>query len=129
MQRRQETNKRAVGALMNHLHLWNHVDGPAPEDELLDPSEISLLAARDCCQALARMAEEHGNKRNELATYIDEITEAVASIQLLTWESIRVDRFSLTPPELYDESRERAGASGTSGRRGIASVCSAGRYA
>ncbi len=73
------------------------------EDELLNPSEISLLSARDCCQALARMAEEYGNKRNEIATYVDEITEAVASIQLLTWESIRVDRFSLTPPELYYE--------------------------
>ena len=86
---------------MNNLHLWNHVDGPAPEDELRNPSEISLLAAKDSCRALACLAEAHGSSRNELATYVDEITEAVTSITLLSWESIRVDRFSLTPPELY----------------------------
>ena len=88
---------------MNNLHLWNHVDGPAPEDELLNPSEIALLVANDCCQALDRMAEAYGTVKNELATYVEEITAAVNSIKLLSWESIRVDRFSLTPPELYYE--------------------------
>jgi hypothetical protein len=101
MERRQETNKRAVDVLMNHLQIWNHVDGPPPEEELLDPSEIAILSAKDCCHALARMAEAHGSAKNELVTYVEEVTEAVASIQMLTWESIRVDRFSLTPPELY----------------------------
>ena len=86
---------------MNHLQIWNHVDGPSPEDELLDPSEIAILSAKDCCHALGRMAEAHGNAKNELATYVEEVTMAVTSIQMLTWESIRVDRFSLTPPELY----------------------------
>ena len=102
-ERRQENNQRAVDVLMSNLHLWNHVDGPSPEDELLNPSEIALLAAKDCCQALSRMAEAHGTVKNELATYVEEITTAVNSIKLLSWESIRVDRFSLTPPELYYE--------------------------
>ena len=100
-ERRKDTNVRAVVVLMNNLHLWSHVDGPAPETELLDPSEVTLLAAKDCCSALAHLADEHGDNRNELAVYVSEITEAVSSIQLLSWESIRTDRFSLTPPELY----------------------------
>ena len=103
MERRQDTNARAVVVLMNNLHLWNHVDGVAPEDELLNPSEIGLLAAKDSCHALARLVEDYGDNHNELAIYVKEITEAVSSIQLLSWESIRVDRFSLTPPELYYE--------------------------
>ena len=60
-ERRQETNTRAVAVLMNNLNLWNHVDGPAPEDELRNPSEISLLAAKDSCRALACLAEAHGS--------------------------------------------------------------------
>lgn len=100
-ERRKDTNARAVRVLMSNLHLWTHVDGPAPQAELFSPSEIALLAARDCCGALARLADEHGDNRNELAVYVSEITAAVSSIQLLCWESIRVDRFSLTPPELY----------------------------
>ena len=94
-ERRQDMNKRAVMVLMDHLHLWNHVDGPAPEDELLEPSEIALLTARDCCHTLARIGEAHGSNQNELTTYVDEVKEAVASIQLLTWESIRVVWVSL----------------------------------
>ena len=62
-ERRQETNARAVAVLMNNLHLWNHVDGPAPGDELLNPSEIALLAAKDSCRALACLAEAHGSSR------------------------------------------------------------------
>jgi hypothetical protein len=100
-ERRLETNALAVGVLMNNLHLWNHVDGPLPEAELLNPSEIALLAAKDSCCALARLAEDYGDNRNEFDVFVTEITDAVASIQLVTWESIRVDRFSLTPPELY----------------------------
>ena len=89
-ERRQETNQRAVDVLMSNLHLWCHVDGPPPEEELRDPSEIALLAAKECCHALNLMAEAHGTAQNELATFVEEITGAVDSLKMLTWESIRV---------------------------------------
>ena len=76
-----------------------HVDGPSPEDELVDPTELALLEAKHCCEALARMAEAHGSAQNELHVYVEEITKAVSAIKIVSWEAIRQDRFTLTPPD------------------------------
>ena len=100
-ERRHHDNKRAVDVLMNNLHLWNHVDGPHPEEDLREPEEVTLLAAKNCCGALARMVDAHGTAQNDLGTYVEEITLAISIIKRLDWESIRIDRFSLTPTELY----------------------------
>ena len=100
-ERRQHDNKRAVEVLMNNLHLWNHVDGAHPEEHLKEPGEATLLTAKECCEALARMVDEHGTVQNDLGTYVEEITLAISMIKRLDWESIRIDRFSLTPIELY----------------------------
>ena len=59
-ERRLDDNGRSVDVLLNNMHLWSHVDGPHPED-LRAPSEVALLEAKQCCEALARMAEAHGN--------------------------------------------------------------------
>ena len=123
-ERRLDDNKRSVDVLMNNRHLWSHVsdckyinvsalppaptrtvlalvhvDGPSPEDELVDPTELALLEAKQCCEALARMAEAHGSAQNELHVYVEEITKAVSAIKIVSWEAIRQDRFTLTPPD------------------------------
>ena len=48
---------------------------------------------------LARMAEAHGSAQNELDVYVEEITKAVSAIKVVSWEAIRQDRFTLTPPD------------------------------
>lgn len=102
-ERRLEENGLAVDALLNNSQLWRHVGGPDPE-LLRQPCEADLIAARAAAKKLRCMLIAHGDKAQDgLDVFAEECIQAVAALKQVTWESIRRERFFLTPKGLYDE--------------------------
>ena len=101
-ERRIDNNETAVNVLLGNLQLWYHVNGPRPE-RLYRPSEADLANARTSAAALRRMIAAHGEQDDGLQAFAEEVCQAADSIKQVSWEAIRLERFSLTPFALYGE--------------------------
>ena len=99
-EKRTAANAEAATILHNNQHLWQSVGGPSP-DALFRPSATDLEKAQQCCEVLARMKEV--DDRDGISEFADEIAKAVGMLKSVEWESIRKDKFSLTPAALFTD--------------------------
>ena len=99
-EKRAAANAEATTILHNNHHLWKSVGGPWPDD-LFRPSPSDLEKAQQCCEVLEHMTEV--DDRDGLSEFTAEITKAVGMLKSVEWESIRRDKFSLTPAALFTD--------------------------
>ena len=57
--------------------------------------------AQQCCVVLEKMKET--DDRDGLSEFVAEITKAVGALKSVEWESIRKEKFSLTPLALFTD--------------------------
>ena len=99
-ERRSEDNAKAAVVLRQNGGTWKHVGGPDPET-LFAPSEDALERCRHACERLDQLRS--ADDPDGLDEYTAEMKQAVASLKSLAWETIRIERFHMTPPALYSE--------------------------
>ena len=99
-ERRSEDNAKAAVVLRQNGGTWKHVGGPDPET-LFAPSENALERCRHACERLDQLRS--ADDPDGLDEYTAEMKQAVASLKSLAWETIRIERFHMTPPALYSE--------------------------
>ena len=97
-----QDNARAVETLLCHVGLWRLVCGPDP-NSLQSPTEDLVARAQ---QAAARLQDLHfsvAEMEKGHESFALDLQTAVAKIRVTSWDSIRRERFSLTPEALFDE--------------------------
>ena len=98
---RLDNNSLAVDTIQEHRALWFQAGGVDP-DLLATPTKYHLDAVAKTVQTLNKMLEKHG-PTGGLDSFVEALELAAAKLKVVSWESIREDRFSLTPKTLYDE--------------------------
>ena len=102
--RHVDGNCNAVERLRCQTGIWQRALGPGPE-RLLKPNEIYLHPAHQAATALQRMIDrrEVGEGDANLEALVQDCVEATKMLRIVTWEAIRLERFSITPEGLFDE--------------------------
>ena len=98
---RMQTNLEAVAVLEANFKMWNLVAGPCPE-HLKDPSEEALHCANEAKRHLERIRDEQQVAPDNAAAIAGECVRAVESLTSLQMESIRRERFPMTPQMLFE---------------------------
>ncbi len=98
--KRLETNAVQVDMIHENRDLWFQAGGCDP-DLLKNPTEQLLEHAHKIMETLNKMLQAHG-PQDGLDSFVEGLTQAVKKIKLCDWDAIKKDRFSLTPPGLYD---------------------------
>ncbi len=107
-QTRLDTNAAAVDVLLSHLDVWQHIGGqPHPED-LREPTDAALVLAKETAINLSKYREAHEDSHDGLGIFCDACHKAVDSIKSLDWETIRRDKYSLTPETVFHELARNA---------------------
>ena len=100
-QQRAEENARVVDVLHNNIHLWKYLGGPDPE-LLFRPCRGNLERCWEASEAAGALRKSEAD-RDGIMEFTDEIMKAVGSLTSLEWEDIRVERFNMTPPALFQD--------------------------
>ena len=98
---RKQKNLDAVAVLESNFKMWNFVAGPCLE-HLKDPSEEALYYANEAKRELERIRDEQQDAPDNAAAIAGECVRAVESLASLQMESIRRERFPLTPQMLFE---------------------------
>ena len=98
---RKQKNLEAIVVLEANFKMWNLVNGPCPE-HLKDPSEESLYYANEAKQHLERIRDEQRDTPDNTAAIAGECVRAVEALASLQMESIRRERFPMTPQMLFE---------------------------
>jgi len=93
--KRLENNALAVDGIQENRELWFHARGCDP-DLLLTPTQLLMKHASDTVDKLHAMLKAHGPDGG-LDSFVEDLTNAVKKIKIVSWEAIKKDRFNLTP--------------------------------
>ena len=100
--KRLENNALAVDRIQENRSLWFDADGCDP-DLLKTPTEQLLTYVDETVVLnLAKMLDKRGSAGG-LDSFVEDLTQAVKKIKVVTWDVIKQDRFSLTPDGLYQD--------------------------
>ena len=97
---RVQRNLEAVEVLAANFKMWNHVGGPCFE-YLKDPSEEALERAHEAKEFLIKLRDqpESGDNTPAIASECIKAVDALASLNM---ETIRQDKFPLTPETIFE---------------------------
>ena len=98
---RMQKNLEAVAVLEANFKMWNLVAGPFP-GYLKDPSEEALHYAYEAKRHLERIRDEQRDAPDNAAAIAGECVRAAESLASLQMESIRRERFPMTPQMLFE---------------------------
>jgi hypothetical protein len=97
---RVQRNQEAVSVLEANFKMWNHVGGLCFE-YLKDPSEEALDRAHEAKECLIKLRDQPESADNTPAI-ASECIKAVDALASLNLETIRRDKFPLTPETLFE---------------------------
>ena len=97
---RAEQNAKVVDLLTENFAIWGHVHGISP-DKLFRPRKTDIELAKQACNRLRQLAITE--PRDGLEEFAEEATRAIDLLTSLEWEDIRIERFNLTPREVFSE--------------------------
>ena len=107
-QTRLDTNAAAVDVLLAHLDVWQHIGGQPHPDDLREPTDAALVLAKETAINLSKYREAHEDSHDGLGIFCDACHKAVDSVKSLDWETIRRDKYSLTPESIFNELARNA---------------------
>jgi len=99
--KRLENNALAVDRIQDNRELWFRAGGCEP-NLLLTPTELLTEHATSTVEQLHKMLSVYGSSGG-LDSFVEDITNAVKKIKIVSWEAIKKDRFSLTPDGIYND--------------------------
>ena len=99
--KRLENNALAVDRIQENRELWFRSGGCDPT-LLLTPTGPLKEHATSTVNVLSEMLKAHG-PAGGLDSFVEDITNAVEKIKIVTWEAIKKDRFNLTPDGIYND--------------------------
>ena len=98
---RRQRNAEAVAVLEANFKMWMHVGGPR-FDYLKDPSDEALHRADEAKAHLIMIKEQQADAADNAVAIAGECIRAVDALSSLDLESIRRDRFPLTPEAIFE---------------------------
>jgi len=96
--KRLENNALAVDRIQENRELWFRADGCDP-DLLLTPTDSLMNQTSKTVNTLHEMLNKHG-PAGGLDSFVEDLTNAVNKIKIVSWDAIKKDRFNLTPDGL-----------------------------
>ena len=102
-ERRQQKNSEAVDAINSNRELWMRAcRGKIDPDDLIEPTPKDLQECQNTVETLQQMLRTHGASGG-FDSQVEELEKSVKQLKVVSWEAIRIDKFNITPPEMYSE--------------------------